>query len=41
MTKESELYKCEICGNLVMVVNSGKGELVCCNEPMKIVEDEE
>ncbi|MGN0030824.1 MAG: desulfoferrodoxin FeS4 iron-binding domain-containing protein [Candidatus Gastranaerophilaceae bacterium] len=35
MTERLELYKCKICGNLVEVVLSGVGELVCCNEPMQ------
>ena len=34
MAKENTLYKCEICGNVVEVVNAGAGELVCCGEPM-------
>ena len=37
MTENLELYRCEICGNLVEVVLSGNGELVCCGEPMKLV----
>ena len=37
MTKRLELYKCDICGNLVEVVIEGQGELVCCNEPMKLL----
>jgi superoxide reductase len=28
-------YKCEICGNVVKVVEDGGGELVCCGEPMQ------
>ena len=35
MTEKLELYKCEICGNMVEVVLSGVGELVCCGEPME------
>ena len=35
MTEKLEMYKCNICGNLVEVVLSGKGELVCCGEPME------
>lgn len=35
MTEKLELYKCEICGNLVQVILSGDGELVCCGQPMK------
>ena len=36
MTKRLEIYKCEICGNMVEVLHEGKGELVCCGEPMKL-----
>ena len=38
MTKKLELYKCEICGNFVEVVLAGAGELVCCGQPMKLME---
>jgi superoxide reductase len=27
-------YKCEICGNLVGLINNGGGQLVCCGQPM-------
>lgn len=27
-------FLCEICGNLVELINVGGGELVCCGEPM-------
>ena len=33
--EEGEVYKCEICGNVVEVKESGGGELFCCGEPMK------
>ncbi|WP_456324765.1 desulfoferrodoxin [Desulfonauticus submarinus] len=36
MTKVLEVYKCEICGNIVEMVHDGKGELVCCGQPMKL-----
>lgn len=35
MTQLNEIYKCKICGNIVEVVHAGKGELVCCGEPMQ------
>ncbi len=35
MTGRLQIYKCEICGNIVEVLHEGKGELVCCGEPMK------
>ncbi len=34
MTKRLEMYRCEICGNLVQVILEGEGELVCCGKPM-------
>lgn len=35
MTEKLELYKCNICGNLVQVILNGEGELVCCGQPME------
>ncbi|MBE0432903.1 desulfoferrodoxin FeS4 iron-binding domain-containing protein [candidate division WOR-3 bacterium] len=32
--KIGEVYRCEICGNVVEVKEAGGGELVCCDEPM-------
>lgn len=29
-----EVYKCEVCGNVVEVKEVGGGELVCCKQPM-------
>ncbi|MBU0967410.1 MAG: desulfoferrodoxin [Proteobacteria bacterium] len=36
MTKQLEVYKCELCGNIVEVLHAGAGELVCCGQPMKL-----
>lgn len=41
MTNVGELYVCRICGNAVEIVVAGSGKLVCCGQPMEIVEDEE
>jgi superoxide reductase len=35
MTERLQVYKCEVCGNLVEVLHAGAGELVCCGAPMK------
>ncbi|RMF55109.1 desulfoferrodoxin, partial [Candidatus Woesearchaeota archaeon] len=32
-------YKCEICGNVVSVLEAHGGELVCCGKPMKLIEE--
>lgn len=39
MTKRLQIYKCEICGNIVEMLHEGAGELVCCGEPMKLYEE--
>ncbi len=39
MTKRLQIYKCEICGNIVEVLHKGKGQLVCCGQPMKLIEE--
>jgi len=36
MTKRQQIYKCEICGNIVEVLHEGDGDLVCCGSPMKL-----
>ena len=38
MTKIAEIYKCEKCGNVVIVADAGKGDLSCCDVPMKLLE---
>ncbi len=34
MTKRLQVYKCDVCGNIVEMVHAGAGELVCCGQPM-------
>ena len=36
MTEKKEIYKCEVCGNIVEVVHEGGGVLICCGQPMKL-----
>jgi len=35
MTEKLQIYKCMVCGNIVEVLHTGAGELVCCGQPMK------
>jgi len=37
MPKLLEVYKCEVCGNVVEVVYASAGELVCCGKPMRLM----
>ena len=39
MANMKEIYKCEICGNIVEVLHGGKGQLVCCGKPMELFEE--
>ena len=38
MTVKLELYKCEICGNIVQIMHEGEGELICCGKVMTKLE---
>ncbi|MCW4034651.1 MAG: desulfoferrodoxin FeS4 iron-binding domain-containing protein [Candidatus Bathyarchaeota archaeon] len=38
MTQKDEIYICEICGNKVQVIEASFGTLVCCGQPMNLVE---
>ena len=40
MAKQLEVYKCELCGNIVEVLHGGDGDLVCCGEKMKLLDEQ-
>lgn len=37
MSQRNQVYKCNVCGNIVEVVHAGDGELVCCGQPMVLM----
>jgi superoxide reductase len=37
MPEKSEVYKCNACGNIVMVLHGGGSDLVCCGENMVLM----
>ena len=39
MRKRFEIYKCNICGNIVEVEVGSDGDLVCCGEDMQLMEE--
>ena len=39
VSKEGQVYECEICGNVVVVKVVGGGELVCCGQPMNLTKE--
>jgi len=38
VTEKDQVYLCEICGNKVKVIEASFGTLVCCGQPMNLVE---
>lgn len=39
MTIQKQVYRCNVCGNIVEVLHAGKGELVCCGQPMELLQE--
>ena len=39
MTKLNQVYKCNVCGNIVEVAHASVGELVCCSQSMQLLEE--
>lgn len=34
MTQRDQVFKCQVCGNIVEVLHAAAGELSCCGQPM-------
>lgn len=39
MTEQKQIYKCNVCGNIVEVLHAADGELVCCGQPMELLKE--
>jgi superoxide reductase len=39
MTEKLQIYKCEVCGNIVEMLHGGKGDMICCEQPMKLFKE--
>lgn len=39
MVKKLQVYKCEVCGSMVEVLNEAGGTLVCCGKPMTLLNE--
>lgn len=37
MTEVKQIYRCNVCGNIVEVLHAGVGQLVCCGRPMELL----
>ena len=39
MTIQKQVYRCNVCGNITEVLHTGDGELVCCGQPMELLQE--
>lgn len=39
MIRRGQVYKCNVCGNITEVLHAGGGELVCCGQPMELLQE--
>jgi len=39
MTERRQVYRCNVCGNIIEVLHASVGELVCCNQPMELLKE--
>ena len=39
MIRREQVYKCNVCGNIVEILRAGGGELVCCGQPMELLQE--
>lgn len=39
MSKQKQVYRCNICGNMVEILQAGTGNLVCCGREMQLLEE--
>ncbi|UCD95822.1 MAG: desulfoferrodoxin [Candidatus Bathyarchaeota archaeon] len=37
MTEKMQVYRCNVCGNIVEVLHPGAGTLVCCGQNMELL----
>jgi superoxide reductase len=38
-TEQFQIYKCELCGQVVEVLHAGSVSLACCGQPMKLLRE--
>ena len=37
MSQLKQVYRCNVCGHIIEIVNTGAGQLVCCGQPMELL----
>jgi len=41
MTEKGQIYRCDICGNIINVLCVGPGKLVCCEVAMELLNEKQ
>ncbi|KKS14163.1 desulfoferrodoxin [Candidatus Daviesbacteria bacterium RIFOXYD1_FULL_41_10] len=36
--ERGQIYRCKVCGHVIEILHPSEGQLVCCNEPMELLE---
>jgi superoxide reductase len=39
MPTQKQIFKCEVCGNIIEVLHGGEGDLVCCGQNMTLFDE--
>ncbi len=39
MSKQFDVYKCDVCGNVIEVMHAASSNLACCNQPITKMDD--
>lgn len=39
MSQLKQVYRCNVCGHIIEIVNPGAGQLVCCGQPMELLSE--
>lgn len=37
--EKNQIYKCEVCGNIIELIEVGGGELICCGKQMVLMQE--
>lgn len=37
--ERGQVYRCNVCGNIVTLLHVGEGSLVCCGKPMELLQE--
>lgn len=41
MTEEKQVYRCNVCGNIIEVIHLGTGKITCDGQEMQLLEEKE